>query len=162
MIGLLVADQWDLWLGEATTQADINAAIALLIESGETKKDILKLSEYLVGSPALLLSKENPFKIYKLLKQSKSAAAIKVKESKNSEAISHVSGMKMKARTVNSFISPAPILARKISGVKSNTEKPVSGYTSFWVATLSESRDRKVIQSTRFDMRWWRISTKDM
>jgi len=41
MIGLLVADQWDLWLGEATTLADINAAIALLIESGETKKDIL-------------------------------------------------------------------------------------------------------------------------
>jgi len=92
----------------------------------------------------------------------KSAAAIKVKESKKSEAISHVSGMKMKTRTVNSFISPAPILARKISGVKSKTEKPVSGYTSFWVATLSESRDRKVIQSTRFDMRWWRISTKDM
>jgi len=41
------------------------------------KKDITKLSEYLVGSPALLLSNENPFKIYKLLKQSKSAAAIK-------------------------------------------------------------------------------------
>jgi large subunit ribosomal protein L10 len=41
------------------------------------KKDITKLSKYLVGSPALLLSKENPFKIYKLLKQSKSAAAIK-------------------------------------------------------------------------------------
>jgi len=42
-----------------------------------TKKDITKLSEHLEGSPALLLSKENPFKIYKLLKQSKSAAAIK-------------------------------------------------------------------------------------
>jgi large subunit ribosomal protein L10 len=42
-----------------------------------TKKNIGKLSEYLVGSPALLLSKENPFKVYKLLKQSKSAAAIK-------------------------------------------------------------------------------------
>ena len=41
------------------------------------KKDITKLTKYLVGSPALLLSKENPFKIYKLLKQSKSAAAIK-------------------------------------------------------------------------------------
>ena len=42
-----------------------------------TKKDIIKLADHLVGSPALLLSKENPFKIYKLLKQSKSAAAIK-------------------------------------------------------------------------------------
>jgi large subunit ribosomal protein L10 len=42
-----------------------------------TKKDITKLKEYLIGSPALLLSKENPFKVYKLLKQSKSSAAIK-------------------------------------------------------------------------------------
>jgi len=41
------------------------------------KKDITKLIPHLVGSPALLLSKENPFRIYKLLKQSKSAAAIK-------------------------------------------------------------------------------------
>jgi large subunit ribosomal protein L10 len=41
------------------------------------KKDINKLSKHLVGSPALLLSNENPFKIFKLLKQSKSAAAIK-------------------------------------------------------------------------------------
>ncbi|MGV8141421.1 MAG: 50S ribosomal protein L10 [Candidatus Woesearchaeota archaeon] len=42
-----------------------------------SKKDIIKLKEYLIGSPALLLSKENPFRIYKLLKQSKSSAAIK-------------------------------------------------------------------------------------
>jgi len=41
------------------------------------KKDITKLVPHLIGSPALLLSKENPFKIFKLLKQSKSAAAIK-------------------------------------------------------------------------------------
>jgi large subunit ribosomal protein L10 len=41
------------------------------------KKDITKLNKYLEGSPGLLLSKENPFKIHKLLKQSKSAAAIK-------------------------------------------------------------------------------------
>lgn len=41
------------------------------------KKDIKKLIPHLIGSPALLLSKENPFRIYKLLKQSKSAAAIK-------------------------------------------------------------------------------------
>jgi large subunit ribosomal protein L10 len=41
------------------------------------KKDITKLIPHLIGSPALLLSKENPFRIYKLLKQSKSAAAIK-------------------------------------------------------------------------------------
>jgi large subunit ribosomal protein L10 len=41
------------------------------------KKNITKLVNYLEGSPALLLSKENPFRIYKLLKQSKSSAAIK-------------------------------------------------------------------------------------
>ncbi|MGV8086169.1 MAG: 50S ribosomal protein L10 [Candidatus Woesearchaeota archaeon] len=41
------------------------------------KKDVTKLVNYLEGSPALLLSKENPFRIYKLLKQSKSSAAIK-------------------------------------------------------------------------------------
>jgi large subunit ribosomal protein L10 len=41
------------------------------------KENITKLSQYLVGSPALLLSEENPFRIYRLLKQSKSAAAIK-------------------------------------------------------------------------------------
>jgi len=41
------------------------------------KKNITKLVDYLEGSPALLLSKENPFRIYKLLKQSKSSAAIK-------------------------------------------------------------------------------------
>jgi large subunit ribosomal protein L10 len=41
------------------------------------KKNITKLVDYLQGSPALLLSKENPFRIYKLLKQSKSSAAIK-------------------------------------------------------------------------------------
>lgn len=83
-----------------------------------------------------------------------SAAAIKVKDSKKSEAIFHVSGMKKKARTVNSFISPAPILARKISGEKSNTEKPVSGFTPVWVMALSENSDRKVSKSVRFDMRW--------
>jgi len=41
------------------------------------KKNITKLVNYLEGSPALLLSKENPFRIYKLLKQSKSSATIK-------------------------------------------------------------------------------------
>jgi len=42
-----------------------------------SKPNVGKLAEHLVGSPALLLSKENPFRIYKMLKQNKSAAAIK-------------------------------------------------------------------------------------
>ena len=62
--------------------------------------------------------------------------------------------MKKKARTVNSFISPAPILARKISGVKNKTDKPVSGCRPVWVMALSENSDRKVSKRVRFDMRW--------
>ncbi|HYD02720.1 MAG TPA: 50S ribosomal protein L10 [Alphaproteobacteria bacterium] len=59
---------------------EIKVAKKSIIENAlklSTKKDIDKLLPHLVGSPALLLSKENPFRIYKLLKQSKSAAAIK-------------------------------------------------------------------------------------
>ena len=41
------------------------------------KKDIEKLFDHLSGMPALLLSKENPFRLFKILKQSKSAASIK-------------------------------------------------------------------------------------
>jgi len=60
----------------------------------------------------------------------KSVADIKVKESKNCEAKSQVSGAKKKARTLNNLISPAPIPIRKISGAKSRTSKPVSGCKS--------------------------------
>jgi hypothetical protein len=57
----------------------------------------------------------------------KSAAEITVKESKKSEAICQVSGMKKNARTANSFTSPAPIPALKISGAKNSIDKPVTG-----------------------------------
>jgi hypothetical protein len=83
----------------------------------------------------------------------KRVAHIKVKERKNSEAISQVSGMKKKPKTVNSLISPAPILIRKISGARIKTDKPVIGCVSLWVTTLSKSRDRKVIKSTRLEIR---------
>ena len=83
----------------------------------------------------------------------KSMADIKVKESKNSEAISRESGMKKNARTANSFISPAPTPARKKSGARINTAKPVIGCISLCVATLSESSKRKVIESARLEMR---------
>jgi large subunit ribosomal protein L10 len=59
---------------------EIKVAKKCIIEHAfmlSNKKNITKLVDYLEGSPALLLSKENPFRIYKLLKQSKSAAAIK-------------------------------------------------------------------------------------
>jgi len=60
----------------------------------------------------------------------KSAADIKEKESKKSEAKSQLSGTKKMARTVNNLISPAPIPARKISGVRRRTNNPVRGCTS--------------------------------
>jgi large subunit ribosomal protein L10 len=41
------------------------------------KPNIALLEKYLSGMPALLLTKENPFKLYKIIKKSKSAAAIK-------------------------------------------------------------------------------------
>lgn len=85
-----------------------------------------------------------------------------MKESKNSEVIFHVNGIKKKARTVNSLISPAPTPTFKISGVRSRTDSPLSGYKSRVETTLSANRDINVIDSTRFDMRWVRTSTKDM
>ena len=57
----------------------------------------------------------------------KSAAEIRVKESKKSEAMLQVSGMKKNARTENSLMSPAPIPALKISGATRNIDKPDSG-----------------------------------
>jgi large subunit ribosomal protein L10 len=46
-------------------------------EIESSKKGISKLTDQLGGMPALLLSKENPFRLYKIIKQSKSAAPIK-------------------------------------------------------------------------------------
>jgi large subunit ribosomal protein L10 len=46
-------------------------------EAEKTKKDISKLVDYLRGMPALIFTKENPFKIYKKIKQSKSPAPAK-------------------------------------------------------------------------------------
>jgi hypothetical protein len=60
----------------------------------------------------------------------KRVADIKVKESKNREAKSQVSGTKKKARTLNNLMSPAPIPIRKISGARSRTNKAVSGCKS--------------------------------
>jgi len=60
----------------------------------------------------------------------KSAADIKVKENIKSAAISQVKGMKKKARTVSNFISPAPILALKINGVRSRTDRADNGCRS--------------------------------
>jgi len=93
---------------------------------------------------------------------SKSAADIKVKESKNSEVIFHVSGMKKKAKTDNNLISPAPTPTLKISDANSRIDMPVSGCKSLWVAKLSANREIIATNSTRFDMRWFRASTKEI
>ena len=48
-----------------------------LAEAEKQKKGIIKLVDNLSGMPALLFTKENPFSIYKTIKQSKSPAAAK-------------------------------------------------------------------------------------
>lgn len=47
------------------------------LEAEKTKKGVSALVEHLKGMPALLFTKENPFKIYKLIKKSKSPAPAK-------------------------------------------------------------------------------------
>ncbi len=46
-------------------------------EAEKSKQGIMKLYEHLKGMPALLFTKENPFSIYKIIKQSKSPAPAK-------------------------------------------------------------------------------------
>ncbi|MFH1420588.1 MAG: 50S ribosomal protein L10 [Candidatus Aenigmatarchaeota archaeon] len=61
-------------------RAKIKVTRKSLIErslKGSEKKDLEKLVERMKGSPALLLTKENPFKIYSYLKKNKSNAAAK-------------------------------------------------------------------------------------
>ncbi|MDO8480828.1 MAG: 50S ribosomal protein L10 [Nanoarchaeota archaeon] len=48
-----------------------------LQEAEKSKKNLLQLDARLVGMPALLLTKENPFSIYKIIKKAKSPAYAK-------------------------------------------------------------------------------------
>ncbi|MFH1072494.1 MAG: 50S ribosomal protein L10 [Nanoarchaeota archaeon] len=48
-----------------------------LILDQSPKKDVLKLKPYLKGMPALLFTNESPFKLYSIIKKSKSNAPIK-------------------------------------------------------------------------------------
>lgn len=76
----LPAKQLQVMKGKLRKDALIRMAKKNLIkeafkESG--KPNIDKMDEYLGGMPALLLTKENPFRLFKIIKKSKSAAAIK-------------------------------------------------------------------------------------
>ncbi len=76
----LPAKQLQVMKGKLRKDATIRMAKKNLIkeafkESG--KPNIDKMNEYLGGMPALLLTKENPFKLFKIIKKSKSPAAIK-------------------------------------------------------------------------------------
>ncbi len=46
--------------------------------SSSNKKDLAKLKEKITNEPALILSNENPFKLYKILKENKTNAAAKM------------------------------------------------------------------------------------
>jgi large subunit ribosomal protein L10 len=66
--------------GKLRKECDIKMAKKNLIKEAfkeSDKKNLTKLNDYMSGMPALLLTKENPFRLYKILKQSKSAAPIK-------------------------------------------------------------------------------------
>jgi large subunit ribosomal protein L10 len=76
----LPAKQLQVMKGKLRKDALIKMAKKNLIkeafkESG--KPGIDKMDEYLGGMPALLLTKENPFRLFKIIKKSKSPAAIK-------------------------------------------------------------------------------------
>lgn len=76
----LPAKQLQVMKGKLRRDATIRMAKKNLIkeafkESG--KPNIDKMNGYLGGMPALLLTKENPFKLFKIIKKSKSPAAIK-------------------------------------------------------------------------------------
>jgi len=76
----LPAKQLQVMKGKLRKDALIRMAKKNLIkeafkESG--KPGIDKLDKYLGGMPALLLTKENPFRLFKIIKKSKSPAAIK-------------------------------------------------------------------------------------
>ncbi len=51
--------------------------IARAIDNVKDKPEVEKLKEYLGGMPALLFTKENPFKVYKFIAQNKSPAPAK-------------------------------------------------------------------------------------
>lgn len=76
----LPAKQLQVMKGKLRKDAFIKMAKKNLIkeafkESG--KPNIDKMNEYMGGMPALLLTKENPFRLFKIIKKSKSPAAIK-------------------------------------------------------------------------------------
>jgi large subunit ribosomal protein L10 len=76
----LPAKQLQVMKGKLRKDALIKMAKKNLIkeafkESG--KPNIDKMNEYMGGMPALLLTKENPFRLFKIIKKSKSPAAIK-------------------------------------------------------------------------------------
>lgn len=75
---------------ELSGRAKIIMARCSLIERAlkeSEKKDITKLSEQNVAVPALMISKENPFKLYSYLKKNKSPAAAKVGDIATEEII---------------------------------------------------------------------------
>lgn len=78
------------------------------------KEDIKKLKEHLKGMPALLFTKENPFKLYSTLKKNKSAAPIKAGQKAPNNII-------VKAGATN--FAPGPIIGELGSfGIKAGIE----------------------------------------
>ena len=79
------------------------------------KANINKLNEHLKGIPALLLTKENPFKLYKILKQNRSAAFAKTGQTA-------IKDIWVKAGPTN--FAPGPVIGELSAlGIKAGVDK---------------------------------------
>ncbi len=63
--------------GEVLIRMSKKRLIKLALEKAKREDKIVKLKEYLNGQPALILTKLNPFKLYKILEKNKSPAPAK-------------------------------------------------------------------------------------
>lgn len=90
--------------------------ITLAIEKAKSSKNNLEeLEQYMKGMPALLFTKENPFKLFKIIKKNKSKAAAKAGQILPSDA-------KVSAGPTN--FAPGPIISELAAfGIKTKVEE---------------------------------------
>ncbi|MBI2565056.1 50S ribosomal protein L10 [Candidatus Woesearchaeota archaeon] len=84
-------------------------------EAKKSNPDLAKISEHLVGMPALLFSKENPFSLYKLIKKNKTPAPAKPGQKAPKEIV---------VRAGPTPFAPGPVISELSQlGIKSGVEE---------------------------------------
>ncbi|MFT4297701.1 MAG: 50S ribosomal protein L10, partial [Candidatus Woesearchaeota archaeon] len=93
-----------------------SSLIKLAIEKAKASKSgVEQLEQYLKGKPALLFTKENPFKLFKILKKNKSKAPAKAGQVLPSDA---------KVSAGPTSFAPGPIISELASfGIKTKVEE---------------------------------------